>query len=296
MVFQKLVTYGEETSYGQTPDDVSRWVGGVVSFSGGVEPATEEVAVLSSDRLLKPFVYGLDVGPSIEFYIQSPRFLKYAFGKTTNTGTSPPYSHLLEIDQDYELPSITLLEHRIGANSHGYLYNGCRADKLTISWEEDSLLKASMEFKSTRVTKTTTLPAVSPDTADYFKSSSKTITVDGVQIGYTISGTITLSNNHAAFPRSGDFVPKHVAGNVSAEAELELYYVDSRFVDLMMSKTKFDVTIRFTKTAQNYLEIRLEDCVAGVESALEAEGELLQTVSLKPSGISVLAVDDVSAY
>ncbi|MCS6785350.1 MAG: phage tail tube protein, partial [Candidatus Caldarchaeum sp.] len=247
MVYRKLVTYGEETSYGQTPQDVSRWVGGVTSFSGGVELASEEVAVLSPSRFVKSYAHGLDVGPSIEFYVQSPRFLKYAFGKTTNTGTSPPYTHLLEIDEDYELPSITLLEHRIGTNSHGYLYNGCRADKFTISWEEDSLLQASFDFKSTRVLKTTTLPSTTPDTTDFFRSSSKTVEVNGVQIGYLLSSSVTLSNNLAAFPRSGDFVTRHVSGNASAEAELELYYVDSSLIDLMTGKTRFDVKIRFTK-------------------------------------------------
>ncbi|MEM0384489.1 MAG: phage tail tube protein [Candidatus Caldarchaeum sp.] len=296
MVYRKLVTYGEETSYGQTPDNVSEWVGGVSSFNGGVELASENIAVLNGVRRTSTVVYGLNTSPSLEFYVQSARFLKYGFGKTTNTGSSPPYTHLLEISESYELPSITLLEHRLGGSSHGYLYNGCRADKLTISWEEDGLLTASMDFTSTKVVKTTSLPEAVPDTRSYFKASSKTVEVDNVQIGYVVSGSVSLSNNHTSFPRSGDFPSRHIAGNAEAEAELELYYVDSSFYDLMTAKTKFDVRVRFSRGPQDYLEIRLDDCVCSVESELASEGELMQTVSLKPDNVSVIAVDDTPSY
>ncbi|MEM2333904.1 MAG: phage tail tube protein [Candidatus Caldarchaeum sp.] len=97
-------------------------------------------------------------------------------------------------------------------------YNGCRAGKLTLNWGEDSLLKASMSFALNRVSKTTALPTVSADSRPYFKTSSKTVEVDGNQIGYVVSGSFTLSNNHTAFPRSGDFPSKHVAGNAECEA------------------------------------------------------------------------------
>ncbi|MEM2065559.1 MAG: phage tail tube protein [Candidatus Caldarchaeum sp.] len=296
MVFRKLVTYGEETSYGQTPADVSRWIGGVTSFSGGVEPVSEEVPTISGARVFQTLVHGLDVSPSIEFYVQNPRIIKYAFGKATNTGSSPPYTHLLEIKEDYELPSITLVEHRLGVGGHGYVYNGCRVDKLSLSWEEDSFLKASMDFKATRVAKTTTLPTPEEETKGFYSSSSKTVEINGVEIGYVVSGSVTLSNNTVAFPRQGDFHQKHVAGNAQLEAELELYYLDSSIVDLMIGKTRFDVKVRFSRGSDDYLEVRLDGCVCGVESVLEAEGDMMQTVSLKPSNMSILVVDDVEAY
>ncbi|MEM2333905.1 MAG: hypothetical protein QXD31_01195 [Candidatus Caldarchaeum sp.] len=120
MVYRKLVTYGEETAYGVTPDNVSGWIGGVTSFNGGVELVSENIPVLSRGRMFSAIVHGLDVTPSIEFYVQTARFFKYVFGKTTYTGLSPPYTHLLEVADGYELPSITLLEHRLGGQSHGY--------------------------------------------------------------------------------------------------------------------------------------------------------------------------------
>ncbi|MEM4288022.1 MAG: phage tail tube protein [Candidatus Caldarchaeum sp.] len=296
MVYRKLVTYGEETTYGVTPENVSEWIGGVTSFNGSVETVSETTPILSGGRMFSTLVHGVDVTPTVEFYIQTARFLKYAFGKVTNTGTAPPYTHLLEIAEGYELPSITFLEQRLGGRSHGYLYNGCRADKLTLSWEADSLLKASITFVSNKVSKTTSLPAITADNRPYFRTSSKTVEVDGNQIGYVVSGSVTISNNHTPFPRSGDFSSKHVAGNAECEAELELYYVDSSFMDMMLNKTKFDVKVRFSRGEQDYVELRLEDCVSSVESELAAEGELMQTVSLKPSSVSLLAVDDIASY
>jgi hypothetical protein len=50
MVFRRLVAYGEEDVYGEAPEDVSRWVGGVTSFNGGVELVGEKVAVLTGGR------------------------------------------------------------------------------------------------------------------------------------------------------------------------------------------------------------------------------------------------------
>ncbi len=57
MVFRRLVTYGEEDVYGEAPEDVSGWVGGVTSFNGGVELVGEKVAVLTGGP------WDIDSGP-----------------------------------------------------------------------------------------------------------------------------------------------------------------------------------------------------------------------------------------
>ncbi|HID05402.1 MAG TPA: hypothetical protein EYP20_06315, partial [Aigarchaeota archaeon] len=162
MVFNRLVSYGEETSYGVAPSDVARWIGGVTSFNGGVETALEEAVTLSGGRLRGYVLHGLDVRPSLEYYIQTGQFLKYALGSVSDSGTGPPYIHTIEISSGYDLPSISLLEHRIGNPSHGYLYTGAKVESLEVSWEEDSLLKASVELLASNVDKVNTLPAVTP--------------------------------------------------------------------------------------------------------------------------------------
>ncbi|MEM3670032.1 MAG: hypothetical protein QW737_05830 [Nitrososphaerota archaeon] len=64
----------------------------------------------------------------------------------------------------------------------------------------------------------------------------------------------------------------------------------------MLNKTKFDVTIKFTRSTDDYIEITLDDCYVSVDSELPAEGELMQTLSLRPSNISIVAKDDIANY
>ncbi|MEM2003899.1 MAG: phage tail tube protein [Nitrososphaerota archaeon] len=296
MSFKRLVSYGEETTYGQPPSDLGRWIGLVQTFNGGVEHAGEEVAALDADRLKRPVIYGIDVSPSMEFFVQNARFLKYAFGSVTNSGTAPPYTHTLTISPDYLLPSITLVEHRIGSPMHGYKYTGCRVESLELSWEEDGFLTASVELIGKSVEKITTLPSVTPSNEEPFKASQKTVTINGTENLYVVSGSVSITNNHVKYPRSGDFIAGIVADRVDIEASIDIFYIDSSIYELMLNKTKFDVTIKFTRSTDDYIEITLDDCYVSVDSELPAEGELMQTLSLRPSNISIVAKDDIANY
>ncbi|GBC68387.1 hypothetical protein HRbin01_00068 [archaeon HR01] len=297
MTFRRIVSYGEESVYGVPAEDLSQWIGGATKFSGGVELASEDVASLSGIRRRKTMVHGVDTSPQLEYYVQTGRFFKYGFGSVSNTGTSPPYIHTLRISDGYELPSITLLEHRIsGAGGHGYLYTGCRVESITVSWEEDGLLTSSVELLAQRPIKTTSLPSVEPDTRDYFRSSSKTVTINGVENSYVLEGSISLTNNHVRLPRVGDYQGRPIADVADITAELTLYYLDSSIYELMLNKTLFDVVVRFQRSASDYIEFRLFDCYASVDSELAAEGELMQTLTLKPSDLEVEISDDIPAY
>jgi len=158
------------------------------------------------------------------------------------------------------------------------------------------LLKASVELLASNVDKVNTLPAVTPDPRDYFKASQKTVTINGVVNEYAVSGRISVVNNHVRFPRKPNSAGKPVAGNVELEASLTLYYVDPTIVELMLGKTPFDVTVRFDRGVDDYIEFRLYGCLASVEAGLPAEGELMQTLSLKPSSMQISVSDDIPAY
>ncbi len=296
MAFRRLVSFGEETTYGQAPADLSRWIGGVSNFNGGVELAEESVATLNNQRTKTPVVHGIDAGPSLEYYVQTAQFFKYALGSVVDSGTAPPYTHTIDISSDYTLPSVSLLEHRIGQASHGYLYTGCRVESLEVSWEEDGLLTASVRFIAQKASKTTTLPAVSPDTRDYFKASQKQVTINGQPYGYVVGGSISITNNHVKLPRQGDYIGEPIADRVDVEASLELYYMDDTIYDLMLNKTSFNITVRFERSTSDYIEFQLNNCYASVEAGLPAEGELMQTLNVRPESITIVASDDIAAY
>ena len=301
MSFRRLVSYGEETTYGQAPADTSKWIGYATRFNGGISQAGDMISALDADRKKRPIIYGLDVAPSLEYAVQNAQFLKYAFGKVTTVQPDPTnlpnvYEHTLEISEGYELPSVTLVEHRLGSPQHGFQYLGCRVESLELSWDEDGLLTASMDFVAKQAEKITSLPSVTPDTTEPFKSSQKTVTINGVQNDYVVSGSVSLTNNHVKYPRSGDWISKAVADRVDIEASLDLFYVDSSILELMLNKTQFDVIVKFTRGTNDWLEIQLLGCYADVESELPAEGELMQTLNLKPSNLKIVARDTISAY
>jgi len=296
MSFKRLVSHGEETTYGQVPTDVSKWIGLVQTFSGGVEHAGDTISALDSSRLKRPVVFGIDVAPSFEYYVQTGQFLKYALGKVTNIGTSPPYTHTIEISDDYVLPSVTLVEHRVGTPIHGFRYLGCRVESLELSFDEDGFLTASVEMIAKKVDKITTLPNVTPLTTEPFKASQKTVTINGVDNPYVVSGNISITNNHVKYPRSGDYIGGTVADRVDLEASLDLFYVDSSIVELMLNKTAFDVVIKFQRAADDYIQITLDDCYASVEAELPTEGELMQTLNLTPSKITIEVKDSIATY
>ncbi|MEM2257821.1 MAG: phage tail tube protein [Candidatus Caldarchaeum sp.] len=295
MTFRRLVSFGEETTYGTPPANVTGWIGLVQTFNGGVEQASEYVAALDAERKKRPMIHGLDVSPSFEYYVQNARFFKYAFGSVTNTGTGP-YTHTITISPDYALPSVTLLEHRLGTPVHGYQYAGCRVETLELSWDVDGFLTASINCIAKSAQKVTTLPNITPDGAEPFKASQKTVTINGVQNDYVVSGSVSITNNHAKYPRSGDWIVGTTAGRVDFDATLDVYYIDASLMDLMLNKTVFDVIIKFTRSANDYVEILLDDCVVTTEAELPAEGELMQTLNLKPSDVRITAVDNIPSY
>ncbi len=301
MSFRRLVSYGEETEYGVAPSDVSKWIGLATAFRGGVEQAGDVYPALDADRKKRPMIHGIDVSPHLEYYVQTAQFLKYAFGKVTTTQPDPTnlpdvYEHLLEISADYLLPSITLLEHRIGSPVHGFQYLGSRVESLELSWDEDGFLTASMDFIAQKVEKVTSLPTVTPLDVEPFKASQKTVTINGVQNDYVVSGSISLTNNHVKYPRSGDWIKGAVADRVDLEASLDIFYMDSTILELMLNKTKFDVSIKFARGTDDYIEIQLLGCYATVEAELPAEGELMQTLNLKPSNLKIVARDNIAEY
>ena len=301
MSFRRLVTYGEETDYGVAPSDVSQWIGLVQTFNGRVEQAGDEIAALDAERLKRPVVWGIDVSPTLEYYVQNAKFLKYAFGKVTTQQPDPTnlpdvYEHTLEISPDYVLPSITLLEHRIGNPVHGFQYLGCKVESLELSWDEDGFLSASMEFIAQKAEKVTSLPSVTTDDTEPFKASQKTVTINGAENKYVTSGRVSITNNHVKYPRSGDWIQGAIADRVDLEASLDVFYVDSSLLELMLNKTPFDVSIKFARSENDYIEIQLLQCYVSVEAELPAEGELMQTLNLRPSNVKIVARDNISSY
>lgn len=296
-MFRRLITYGEESSYGVPASNPNRLLGWVTGFSGGVELAYETVGVMDGSRKKRTIVYGVDVSPSITFLPTGGQFFKYALGSVTDSGTSPPYTHEITITPSHRLPSTTIVEHRIGEATHGFRYVGCVVESLEASWERDGPLECSVDLASLRVEQVGSLPEPAGEAESPYRAEMATVTINGTQYGYATSGSISITNNHTPLPRGADgFTTGHIANTTDIEATITLHYMDPSLVNLMLNRQKFDVTAKFTRGASDTLEFQLLGCVASVEAPLSAEEEPIQELSLRAENLRIVAVDSTPAY
>ena len=301
MPFRRLVSYGEETTYGTAPASITDVLGWVTTFNGGVELVSETTAIANAERKKKTLVHGHNVNPSVTFYPLNGKPFKYALGVVTDTDLSGvgsgPWQHDITIASDYKLPSITLLEHRIGTPNHGYQYTGCRIESMEARWEVDRELEVTLDFVGKTPTKVTSLPSVTFPTEEPYKAEQITTIINGTAYDYVTGGSIRLTNNHITLPRQSDgYIKEPIADAVDIEASLDLYYLDSSLVDLMLNKTKFDVSVKFTRGTNDTIEFQLLGCVVTTESELPAEGEISQTLRLMPDDLKIVVVDNISSY
>lgn len=296
-MFRRLVTYGEESVYGVPASSPNRLLGWVTEFSGGVELVSEMVGVVDGARNKRAVVYGLDVSPSISFLPTSGQPFKYALGSVANTGTQPPYTHEITITPSHRLPSITIVEHRIGSPTHGFRYVGCVTESLEASWERDGPLECSMELLSQRVEQLDTLPEPAGDAGTPYRAEMVTITINGTQYSYATDGSISITNNHTTLPRGSDgFTTGHIANKTDIEAKISLLYMDPAIVSLMLNKESFDVTVRFNRGQSDMLEFQLKRCVASVDAPLTAEDELTQELNIRAEDVRIVALDSIPEY
>ncbi|MCS7145339.1 MAG: phage tail tube protein [Aigarchaeota archaeon] len=296
-MFRRLVTFGEESSYGTPSSNPNRLFGWVTEFSGGARLASEMVGVMDGSRSKRAVVYGVDAAPSISFLPTAGAFLKYALGSVTNSGTAPPYTHEITVTPSHRLPSITVVEHRVGSGSHGFRYVGCLVERLEVSWERDGPLECSVELVSQRVEAVSSLPEPGEDAGTPYRAEMAAVIIDGVERGYATGGGISISNNHTPLPRNPDgFVSGHIANSTDIEATISLHYMDPTIVNLMLDKKKFDVTVKFVRGPSDRIEFQLLRCIADVEAPLSAEEGPTQELSLRAEDIKIVAVDSIPSY
>ncbi len=295
-MFRRLVTFGEESSYGVPATSPDRVFGWVTEFSGGVRLASDSIGVLDGSRLKRTIVYGLDLSPSISFLPTSGAPFKYALGSVTNTGAEPPYTHEIRISQEHRLPSITILEHRLGGESHGFRYVGCVVEGVEASWEQDGPLECSFDFRARSVEQVSSLPTPSEQPGEPFKAETVNVIINGQGYSYATGGSLSLTNNHIPLPRDSEgFIPGQIAGTTDIEATISLHYMDPSIIALMLGRDTFDATIKFTRGANDSLEFKLLRCVAEVEFPLSSD-ELSQELRLRAEELQIVAVDSRQNY
>ena len=287
--------YGEETTYG-SPATMSDVFGLARTFNAGPELVAEDIRV--GDRVFySRLPIGLNFSPRVEFYPLTGKFLKYVFGKVTNTGSAPPYTHTIEIGTS--LKSLTVECARIGASGIAERAVGLLVDSMDLSVDMDGILTVSLDCRAKEVSKISpyTDPNISIPNKTPYRFNDMTFSVGGTTYAIVTSASITVNNNLEERPRSGDFISGFNLTGAEYEAELELLFEDYTFFDSFKNKSVVDAEIKFQRDTNDYIKFTLDDCLVEWEGEVPFEGDvLMQTVRLRPKLITVEVKDDIAAY
>lgn len=294
-VIRKLY-YGEETSYGEaaTMTDV---FGLAKTFNAGCEQVREDIRL--GDRVYySRLPIGLNFSPSIEFYPLTGKFLKYVFGRVTNSGTSPPYTHTIEVGSS--LKSLTVEAARIGDSRIAERVVGLLVNSGEISVNSDGILTASLDCKAKNVSLISpyTDPNIPPPAKRPLRFTDMVFSMNGVQYAIVTSARITINNNLEERPRaSNGTVSGFTLKGTEYDAEVELLFEDFTFYDKFLKNNTVDIELKFSRDVDDYIKFSLNDSYLEIESELPFEGDVLtQTVRIYPKTITVEVKDDVASY
>lgn len=295
--FSRKLYYGEETSYG-TAAEVDRVLGIASSFNAGGEVSIEDIRA-GERTYFKRVVHGLDFSPSIEFRPLTGEFLKYVFGKVTNSGSAAPYTHTIEVGNN--LPSLTVEAARIGASSLaeravGLLVQGC-----DIGFEPDGVVTVSWDTVAKNVSKVEpyTDPVITIPSKEPFKYTDTKLTIGSTVYAEVSSGTITISNGLQPLPRASDGTLMGFAlAECEYEASFDLFFKDSSLMADFLNKTRRTVTVEFIRDpANDYIKFTFGNAVIAWEGEIPFDAsELMQTVTIYPETVTVEVKDDIASY
>lgn len=288
--------YGEEASYGEAAE-VREVFGIARKFSAGGELVREDVRM--GDRTYHERVLiGINFTPSIEFHPLTGKFLKYVLGKVTDSGTSPPYTHVIEVGTS--LKSLTVEAARMGGAGVAERLVGLLVDSCEISVESDGLLSVSLECRAKKASLVSPYadPNIHPPAKRPIKFTDMSFYVDGTQYAVVTSARITVTNNLEERPRAGDgTVSGFVLKGAEYGAEVELLFDDASLYDRFLSGRASDVELRFSRGPDDHIRFLLEDSYLEVESELPFDGDVLtQTLRIHPRKIRVEVRDDMESY
>jgi len=287
--------YGEEENYGE-PASVSDVLGIVRRWSSRGELIHQDVRIGGRETYSR-IPIGLNFSPTIEFLPISGKFLKYIFGSVSNSGSSPPYIHIIEFGNN--LKSITVDAVRISDTVVAERAVGVLVDSADISIEADGLVTASLECraKSVSIVSPYTDPSIVLPEKKPYRFNDMKLYINGVEYASIVSASISINNNLEEMPRRGDYISGFKLTKVEYESELELIFDNTTLLEKFLLKDTANIELRLTRSQDDYISFNLQDCLLEAEAELPFEAEvLMQTVRLYPRRITVEVKDDIERY
>jgi len=285
------ISYGEESSYGTevTPDQFL--------LARTVDPSErvnlKRIRHAGNRGYFIQILGKKEYSGSFEYLVQNGKFLKFALGACSDSG-SDPYTH--EITENDTLPSFTL---EVAMGSFVRRYAGCKVSKLTISNAIDEPLRASVDWIAQSVTKYGTATSVTDVTTEPYVFSQGAVTINSQAAAGVQSFDWTFDNGSHAIHHLGDDELEYLIGGPrSSEVSMEIVLLDSTYWDLLTAGTEFDAYIVYTRGANDTLRIDWFDCkldevpIPGPEDA----EVITQTLAIRPKSTKITVVDSIASY
>lgn len=305
------VCYGEETSYGVVPTTTNTWIGKVQSFTPTDEADWLDVNVAdgaNSRNITQRHSLITKYGGSLVYYIQDGRFLKYAFGGVTTTGTGP-YTH--QITEENTLPSFSLEEAKIGnTGNEAKLYSGCKINTLTLKWEKSNPVEIETEIVAqTLDTNYAKSNLAIYDVSPYMGYMTRLFydpTGSNERLGELNSGEFKIDNTLYIPEYSNDDLGRRIGEPIpnlrQYEATFNINQKDDTWTQRWKQMAEDEVTaefrLEFYRGTDDYIRINMYDCViVSTQSATDVEKEVIdQPIIIKPRYVEVSVVDNISVY
>jgi hypothetical protein len=284
--------WGKEATYG-TPAAMSATLGIPQNFDSGVELVEEEI--YAGGREYYDHLYiGRNVNPSADFYMVDGRFLPFLLGSVSNSGTAPPYTHVITLGTT--LPSMTLEAVR---GSVAERIVGALVSDWEIKAEADGIVEVSLDFSAKDISFITTYsdPNIPLPTTRPFKFTDMAVTWDNTTLGKVTSCSISGSNNLEPLPRQGEVIPGYAILTAEYSAELELIWESYDLALDFLNASKKDLVVKFIRATGDEIEFALNNCLLEWASEIDYTGDVMtQKISLKPKTIQITGKDSIEAW
>ena len=290
--YAKEVTYGTE----QTP---SGWIGLCLDATVEENPNLEPI-YHSNERGAVQILDGQwEYGGSLTFLPQDGKFIAFALGTSTVSGTQSPYTHTVSRTtvSPYTLPSMTL-EYATGDVSLVRRYTGVKLNRMSVAGSVDRALKVTVDWLGQDCAKYTTKTEVTPDiTTVPYRYSEGTITINTVSTYECRSFTLTYDNSLKRLPHIGSETVSNLAeGRNPIECSFEMLLQTDTLWDLFADKTGFNAEIKYARTTSDYVEFKLANCRLKNDIPLPEDSELLESPTVTARSMTVELKDGIDSY
>ena len=295
------LSYGREAVYNIRAANTSRWFG-IVAGSSLPDPEIDfnQMWAIGGDRdaFMNIERKHTMAGITIPIILQSGLILPFAFGKVTTTGTTAPFTHVIEGASN--IPSMTIEANYPDANFVRY-FTGCKVNSMKLSCSEGEELMCEIGLLASNVEKaTTTIHTITPQKISPYMFHQCGLNFWGVSIGKATSFEYSMDNalksqwylNNTGSKTVGDIIEATRTHTISLSVVID----NAIYWDHLLAGGTFNGSAIFTRGVGDSIEMTFIDCVlkTAPHNIPDDRAEISVTLDILPRKVSITVIDSIS--